>query len=286
MTFLPLHALHSRSWRENRFVYPVLSRRSAGLSIGLNLNPDKICNFDCVYCQVDRRSDAQTRFVDLETLVRELEAVGDLVTSGRIWNEEPFDRTPPQLRRLNDFAFSGDGEPTSHRNFVEVVDAVAEVKRRLGLAAVKLVLITNGSLFHRPRVQQALKRLDENQGEIWAKLDAGTPAYYQLIERTPIPFERILENIQAAAIERPLVIQSLFLRYAGEPPSPEEIDAFAGRLNTIVNAGGQIARVQVYTVARTPAENVVTALTSGEVDGITARVRALTGLIVEPYYGK
>ena len=63
MTSLEQHRHHPRTFQENRFVYPVLSRRSHGLSVGINLNPDKICNFDCIYCQVDRTSQAETRFV-------------------------------------------------------------------------------------------------------------------------------------------------------------------------------------------------------------------------------
>ena len=55
----PLHGRHERSFEANRFVYPVLSRRAGGLSVGINLNPDKICNFDCIYCQVDRVSPAE-----------------------------------------------------------------------------------------------------------------------------------------------------------------------------------------------------------------------------------
>ncbi len=77
-----------------------------------------------------------------------------------------------------------------------------------------MVLITNASMFHRPHVQRGLEILDANQGEIWAKLDAGTEEYYQLVERTPIPFQQILDNITAAARVRPLVIQALFMRVA------------------------------------------------------------------------
>ena len=75
-----------------------------------------------------------------------------------------------------------------------------------------MVLITNASMFHRPPVQRGLAILDENNGEIWAKLEAGTDAYFHLIDRTPIPFRQILDNITAAARVRPLVIQSLFMR--------------------------------------------------------------------------
>ncbi len=90
------------------------------------------------------------------------------------------------------------------------------MKRRRGLATVKMVLITNASMFHRPHVQNGLALLDANQGEIWAKLEAGTEDYYHLVERTPIPFDQILDNITAAARVRPLVIQSLFMRISGQ----------------------------------------------------------------------
>ena len=64
MSTLPLHTDHARLFEQNRFVYPVLSRRSGGISIGVNLNPDKICNFDCIYCQVDREVPAVVKDVD------------------------------------------------------------------------------------------------------------------------------------------------------------------------------------------------------------------------------
>jgi wyosine [tRNA(Phe)-imidazoG37] synthetase (radical SAM superfamily) len=225
-TALPLHAQHQRSFEAFRFVYPVLSRRAGGLSLGVNLNPDKVCNFDCIYCQVDRRDESETRFVETERLLGELEAGLDLVLSGEIYKTDKFSSTPPELRRLNDIALSGDGEPTTYRNFDELVASIAAAKRRRGLADVKIVLITNASMFHRPHVARGLATLDANQGEIWAKLECGTEAYYRLVERTTIPFRQILDNIAAAARVRPLVIQSLFMRIAGEPPPQGELEAF------------------------------------------------------------
>jgi wyosine [tRNA(Phe)-imidazoG37] synthetase (radical SAM superfamily) len=162
---------------------------------------------------------------------------------------------------------------------------VAEVKRNRGLDDVKLVLITNASMFHRPAVERGLELLDANNGEVWAKLETGTDEYYQLVERTKVPFRQVLDNITAAAQKRPIVIQSLFMRIAGEPPSPAEIDAYIGRLKDIVAAGGRIKLVQIYTVARRPAEDYVAPLTHAEVDEIAARVERRTGLRVERYYG-
>ena len=118
-----------------------------------------------------------------------------------------------------------------------------------------------------------------------AKLDAGTEPYYQLVDRTTIPFQRVLDNIAAAAKVRPIVIQSLFMRIAGEPPSEAEQIAFCDRLNEITAFGGQIKLVQIYTVARRPTESYVMPLADAEVDALTALVREKTGLTAEPFYG-
>jgi wyosine [tRNA(Phe)-imidazoG37] synthetase (radical SAM superfamily) len=149
-----------------------------------------------------------------------------------------------------------------------------------------MVLITNASMFHRPAVQRGLAILDANQGEIWAKLDAGTEDYYKLVERTTIPFTQILDNITLVARVRPIVIQSIFMRINGQPPSAGEIAAFCDRLNEITAAGGQIKLVQVYTIARPPAESFVMPLSDAEVDEIVAGVRDKTGLAAAAYYGR
>jgi len=280
-----LYASHPRSWRENKFVYPVLSRRSRGISLGINLNPDKVCNFDCIYCQVDRTSSAETRFVEIDRLLAEVDWMLRFVTSGDIYADETFQSVPAELRRLNDIAFSGDGEPTTYRNFDEIIQAVADVKRSYGLDGVKLVLITNASMFHRPAIEKGLRILDAHNGEIWAKLEAGTDEYFQLIERTKIRFRQVLDNITAAARIRPLVIQSLFMNVNGQPPSAAEIDAFCDRLNEIIGAGGRIKLVQIYTVARQPAESFVTPLKNQQVDAIAGNVSDRTGLNTDVYYG-
>ncbi len=252
----------------------------------MNLNPDKVCNFDCIYCQVDRTRQSETTFVEMPELLAELDAHA---RSGRrrenYSRRKSFATSRRALRRLNDIAFSGDGEPTTYRNFDEIIGACAELKRRHHLDDVKMVLITNASMLHRPHVERGLAILDQNQGEIWAKLEAGTDAYYQLVERTPIPFRQILDNIAAAARIRPLVIQSLFMRIDGQPPSAAEFEAFCDRLTEIVAAGGQIKLVQIYTVARRPAESFVTPLEDAEIDAMVERIRLRTGLAAAGFYG-
>jgi wyosine [tRNA(Phe)-imidazoG37] synthetase (radical SAM superfamily) len=285
MSLVPLHTNHARRFEDNRFVYPVLSRRSGGISVGVNLNPDKVCNFDCIYCQVDRTTTSETRFVEMGQLLAELEDTLELVTSGRIFEHEKFRDTPAELRRLNDIAFSGDGEPTTYKNFDEIIAACADLKRRQRLGGVKMVLITNASMFHRPHVARGLEILDQNNGEIWAKLEAGTEEYFKLIDRTTIPFRQILDNITAAARVRPLVIQALFMRVNGQPPGQEELQAFCDRLSEIRAAGGKLSLVQVYTVARKPTESYVAPLDDAEVDAIVRLVEQRTGIPAKAYYG-
>jgi wyosine [tRNA(Phe)-imidazoG37] synthetase (radical SAM superfamily) len=285
MAILPLFTQHSRSWQQNRYVYPVVSRRSKGLSIGVNLNPDKVCNFDCVYCSVDRTTPATIRAVDLAVLREELDQLLGLACSGALFEQAPFDQTPEPLRRVNDVAFSGDGEPTSFPQFGEACRIGAEVLAKHGRGDVKLVVITNATLFHQRRVQEALAFLDGHNGEIWAKLDAGTEAYYRMIERTSIPLERVVGNILEAGRVRPIVVQSLFLRLNGEGPTAGEIDAYVGQLKTLVEGGCRIKLVQVYTVARGTAVVACTPVPAGELDAISERVRQGTGLTVETYYG-
>ena len=280
-----LHSNHNRIYGSNRFVYPVLSRRSNGVSLGVNLNPDKVCNFDCIYCQVDRTTRSETRFVEMDQLLAELRTTLDFITSGEFFGDGPFKDIPPELKRLNDIAFSGDGEPTTYKNFDEIISACASLKQQLELDDVKMVLITNASMFHRDHVKAGLQILDENRGEIWAKLEAGTEAYFQTIDRTSFKLQEIVDNISAAAQRRSVVIQSLFMNVNGVAPSNEELLAFCSRLSEIVTAGGAIDHVQVYTVARPPAESFVTALSNSEVDQIVTLVKEQTGITAVPYYG-
>jgi len=285
MAILPLFTKHSRSWRQNRYVYPVISRRSKGLSVGVNLNPDKVCNFDCVYCCVDRTVPPTLREVDPVLLQQELDQLLELASTGELFTQPPFDQTPRPLRRINDVAFSGDGEPTSFPHFPQVCRLAVMSLEKRGLTDVKIVVITNATLFHQSRVSEGLAFLDQHNGEIWAKLDAGTEAYYREIERTSIPLQRVLDNILAAGRGRPIVIQSLFLRQDGQGPPGGEIEAYVERLKELVAGGCQIKLVQVYTVARGTAVASCAPLPSAELDEISERVRRETGLGVETYYG-
>lgn len=276
---------HERRWRDNLYVYAVVSRRSGGISIGLNLNPDKACNFDCIYCQVDRRQPPATRKVDLQALAGELDRVLEAHRDGSLFETAPFSALPPGLREIRDIAFSGDGEPTTFPRLEEAVLIAADARSRFALAAARLILITDGTYLAKPAVRRALAVMDRNNGEIWAKLDAGTEEFFRLVNRPNVTLERVLENILDAARSRPIVIQSLFCGIRGQSPRPEEIEAYCGRLKWLLEAGGRLRMIQVYTIARGPAEPFVAALSDVELDQIASTVRARVVVPVEVHYG-
>lgn len=271
---------HTRDFADCLFVYPVISRRSRGLSIGVNLNPDKVCNFDCIYCEVDRRTPPRTRTLDVARMREELVTVIRLVREGALVRQSRFSEEPALATDIKDIAFSGDGEPTLIPNFAECVQVVADVRRQERLDSTKIVLITDAAGLNKADVKRGLEIMDANHGEIWGKLDAGTEAYFRLVNRTSIRFERILKNLLETARARPIVIQSLFLRVHNAAMPAAELEAYCGRLNDLVRGGARIKEVHAYTVARPTPEPFATRLEADELEAIAATIRQRTGLPV------
>ena len=284
-----LAADHARRWRAFDYVYPVVSRRSRGLSVGINLNVDAACNFDCVYCQVDRSGPPARRDVDLDQIQGELDHLLMLATSGAIWSDERFAETPIAYRRINDIAFSGDGEPTACPRFADACRIVVDLRERYAMSTTKIVLITNATRLNRPEVAKALAMLDAHMGEVWAKLDAGTQAYFEAIDRPRggVRLEDVVANIAEAGRTRDLVIQSMFCRWRGEPMPDAEFEAYVGRLRQLLDAGCRIDRVQMYTVARRTAEADVAPLTDTQMNALAGRLRErMPGLACEAFFGR
>jgi wyosine [tRNA(Phe)-imidazoG37] synthetase (radical SAM superfamily) len=280
------HLDHKRSWYDFIYCYPVISRRSKGVSLGVNLNPGKGCNFDCVYCEVDRINPPRRKDVDLDQLEKEMSALMDLVIRGELYDVPPFDSARPEQRRLNDIAFSGDGEPTMAKEFAECVERLAKLKQAKGLHDCKLVLISDSTLLQAPGVVKGLQTLMENQGEIWAKLDSGSESYYREINRSKVPFPKILDNLLATAQRWPITIQTLFLEWRKQGPTEAEIDLYTERLDHILNNGGHIQGIQLYTVARATPEPEARPLKAFLLDRAAAQVRAALPMIpVEVFYG-
>ena len=284
----------SRNFFGNRFVYAVISQRASGLSIGVNLNPDQFCNFDCAYCEIDRqRSNGHSEVnkrVDVDVLGRELQDMLGRAFSGRMRELPGYERLPEELLNLKEVALSGDGEPTLCPNFADVVETVVHL-RALGLFPFfKVVLITNATGLHLPEVQRGLC-LFTPKDQIWAKLETGSEAAFQAINRPSSPpidspdtsFEHVMKNILATGQQRPIVIQSLFPAIDGEGPNAEEIDAYVQRLQSLKQAGAQISLVQVYSAHRVATNPRCSHLPLKSLSDIAKRVREGTGLRAEVF---
>jgi wyosine [tRNA(Phe)-imidazoG37] synthetase (radical SAM superfamily) len=274
---------HTRVFQDLIYVYPVISRRSRGLSIGVNLNPDKRCNFDCVYCEVDRRTPGRADLVNLGQLREELSWLIRYAQDCGLATQPKFDQVPELTRVVRDIAFSGDGEPTMVPNFDECVRTVTGVMDDLRLTGAKLVLITDSAGLDKGTVKRGLELMSAHNGEFWCKLDAGTEPYYRLVNRSAVRFERILTNLRDTARAHLIIIQSLFLRVHGEPMPTAELSAYCDRLNEIVKAGGRIREVHAYTIARPTPEPWATKLTADELQAIAATIGERTRLPVEVF---
>jgi wyosine [tRNA(Phe)-imidazoG37] synthetase (radical SAM superfamily) len=270
-----------RDFLDNRFVYAVVSARARGLSIGVNLNPDKNCNFSCVYCEVHRNGDLPQQ-LDVDVLAAELNKTLGLVRAGRLRERPWYHSLPDELLQLRHVALSGDGEPTLSPQFTEALQAVVHVRALAGYPFFKLVLITNTTGLDLPHVQEGLKSFTASD-EIWAKLDGGTQAYLNKVTQTEVPLEKILSNIAMVGRQRPITIQSLFPAVNGEEPPLEEIEQYARRLLELKNAGADISLVQIYSATRPSVNSHCGHLPLRVLSRIAQIVRQNTGLKAEVF---
>ena len=271
-----------RDFLDNRFVYVVVSARAHGLSIGVNMNPDKRCNFDCVYCEVNRREPPRETRLDPAVLAAELKRTLDFVSTGRLRERAGFHALPDDRLQLRHVALSGDGEPTLAPNFVEAVQAVIHVRSLGSFPFFKMVLITNASGLDQPNVLEGLNQFSKSD-EIWAKLDGGTQAYLNQVDKPDVPLEKILGNILLIARQRPVVIQSLFPALNGKEPPPEEIEQYAQRLLDLKNGGAQIPLVQIYSATRPASNSGCSHLPLKTLSRIAQTVRQIAGLKAEVF---
>jgi wyosine [tRNA(Phe)-imidazoG37] synthetase (radical SAM superfamily) len=271
-----------RDFLDNRFVYMVISPRARGLSVGVNMNPDKRCNFDCVYCEVNRGAPATESGLDVDVMATELTDTITLVRSGALRERPCYRNLSADLMQLRHVALSGDGEPTHCANFTEAVQAVMHVRARGQLPFFKIVLLTNASGLDLPTVQSGLQ-LFTGRDEIWAKLDAGTQTYMDRINRPQVSLDKILANILMVARQRRVVIQSLFPSINGLEPPPEEIEAYAQRLKELTDAGAQISLVQIYSATRPTPHSECGHLSLKTLSRIARQVREVTGLKAEVF---
>lgn len=258
---------HSRMWKDNTWVYPVISRRAGGLSVGVNLNPDHKCSFACAYCQSGPQEGHPSVPIDIDGVERELRQFLAFYESGEFNKCEFFGHVPEDKKVLKDLCLSGDGESTIVKEFPEICRRMRKIQTEYekaanssdadagsvvaGLRNFKLRLITNASRLGNEKVEEALQYLLESDGEIWAKLDAGTEEWYKRMNRSAVKFSTILDNLQKVIKRYPICIQTMLCSLQGDLPTDIEIEQYIKNLELVYGANPKnFVEVQLYTVIR------------------------------------
>lgn len=265
---------HSRDSAGMRYVYPVLSRRAGGVSIGINLNPNNACNWRCIYCQVPDLKRGGPPPIDLALLERELEELLDRINEGIAFGTTGGNTAAGKTNRLVDVAFSGNGEPTSASEFPAAVALVHEILAARGLAGkIMLRLITNGSLLDRHAVQEGISRLGQAPGEVWFKVDAATSEGLARINSTRIKPETLARRLALCAGLAPTWVQTCMFQLDGELPGENELNAYLALLKPLAS---RLEGVHLYGLARPSLQKEAPRL--GRLDtryleGIAAQIR-------------
>ena len=244
---------HNRDVSGMKYVYPVVSRRAGGVSIGINLNVNNACNWRCVYCQVPDLKRGTPPPIELEVLEKELVSFLNYALHGDFMERYVAEGD----RHLKDIAFSGNGEPTSAKEFPEVITLVEKILIEFNLLAgeansqpinpIKLRVITNGSLMDKQSILDSIRHLAKCNGEVWFKLDAGTKAGIARINDVTLNPESHIERLKKCAAICPTFIQTCMFGFDGAPPSEEDITAYLSLVSQVKDV---VQGVHLYGLAR------------------------------------
>jgi wyosine [tRNA(Phe)-imidazoG37] synthetase (radical SAM superfamily) len=241
--YLSIHD-HSRELSGLKYIYSVVSRRAGGLSVGINLNVNNACNWQCIYCEIPNLTRGSPPPIELKVLEQELRFFLKEIIHGDYMEKN----VSLEDRHLKDIAFSGNGEPTSAKEFPEVILIVKKVLNEFDLLhKIKIRLITNGSLMHQASVISSVEMLKEMNGEVWFKVDAATETSIKKINQVNLKPNQILDRLQSSAKICPTFIQTCIFTIDGNGPSTEDIDAYIKLVKEVQN---DIQGVHLYGLAR------------------------------------
>ena len=234
---------------------PVKSRR-LGASLGVNILPDarKVCNFNCPYCQYGwTPADPQGLALPDESWPH-----ADIIAAA-------VDAALEGGAVVDRITLAGNGEPTLHPHFPDIVERLRTVRDRRARQA-RLAVLSNSSTIADPTIAAALLRIDER----YMKLDAGDAATLRALNGTGVPIEEIIEGL--ARLDR-VVLQAMFTRDAGRKIDNTTPGALEGWIAAVRRV--RPAAVHVYTIDRSPAWKPLQPVPRTELEGIAERVRAL-----------
>jgi wyosine [tRNA(Phe)-imidazoG37] synthetase (radical SAM superfamily) len=270
---------HDRDAVGMRYVYPVVSRRAGGVSVGINLSPNNACNWRCVYCQVPDLVYGKGPPIDMDRLEAELRSLLESILHGDFMERH----VPEGARRLTDLALSGNGEPTNSPHFVDTIELVGRLLLAFDLlGSVPPVLITNGSRMDNPAVAQGLRHLAELGGEVWFKLDSATSDGAGRIHGIRVDADRHIGRLKRSAELCTTWIQTCVFGWSGQPPSASEQEAYLACMRSLIADAVPVRGVLLYGLARPPQQpdaDALSTLPHGWLEEFAERIRA-TGMPV------
>lgn len=238
---------HSRDVAGLKYVYPVISRRAGGISIGINFNTNNACNWRCVYCQVPDLQRGAAPVLDFKLLELELRFFLEQVLYGDFYDR--FNVQEHQ-RVIKDIAISGNGEPTSLSALDRAVQLIGRITSEKGIFPDShFVLITNGSLMHQAKVQAGIKRLNQFKGEVWFKLDSATQQGRKQINQCLETNQKVIEHLQISTDLCKTKLQTCLLNSEMFPWTQTEKNAYLKFLQEI-KGNCVIEEVMLYSIAR------------------------------------
>ena len=253
----------------DRIVFGPVHSRRLGISLGINLLPTgyKHCSFNCLYCEC-----GWTKIVDN----------ADVEFPPALLIREFLEKKLQEMKANNELpdtiSFAGNGEPTLHPDFAEIIDITIELRNKYAPKS-KIAVLSNASMLHLPEVVSALKKIDQNI----LKLDAGTEETFRKINKpvTDISLETIVRNLKQ--FKSNVIIQTLFVKgeFNGETidnTTDEEVTAW---LKYIKELNPEL--VMIYPIARATPVRGLEKTDLSELERIAERVREI-GVKAEVYY--
>jgi wyosine [tRNA(Phe)-imidazoG37] synthetase (radical SAM superfamily) len=262
---------HDRNTFQGKYIYPVVSRRAGGLSLGINLNTNNACNWQCIYCEVPNLVRGKPDAIDLKELESELDYWLDQIVNKSFLSQYTKSKT-----EFKDIAFSGNGEPTASKQFKAVMSILIKKINEFNLNKIIIRLITNGSYMANPETQEALSLLANFNREVWFKIDQTNKEGVKIINQVNLSTSSVKKNLEAALKNSPTVIQTCLFKLNNELPSPQSLDAY---INFMKPYRYKIRGIHLYSLARLseqPNNAKLTRLTEFELKAIADKINVLS----------
>jgi wyosine [tRNA(Phe)-imidazoG37] synthetase (radical SAM superfamily) len=242
-----LHAEdHDRNIFDSKYVYPVVSRRAGGLSLGVNLNTNNACNWQCIYCEIPNLTRGGPEPIQVELLKDELNFWIDQIINSKFLKEN----TPPGTA-FADVALSGNGEPTAAPEFLEVLEIIiASLKEHKLIDKIPVRLITNGSFISKKK--ECLNIFNRYHGEVWFKIDAADEDSIKLINQVNLDPNSMINNLKTCAETCQTVIQTCLLKINHQVPTNDFLKNYSKLIKPYEQL---IKKIDLYSLARPSLQN-------------------------------